>query len=247
LQAAKEQAGSAEPETGALPDFVMIGPGRCGTTFFYRLLGQHPHIEPAAKKELRFFSNHFEEGTEWYRQWFPPPRWKDGRRTITGEATPGYIYHPLVPERIEKVIPQARLITLLRNPVDRTYSAYQHRVSKGRESRTFEEAVEIDLTDGSLRLLSRSIYADHLVHWAEFIDREQLLILKSEELFERPRETLDLTLAFLGLPYWEPEVWKSGKYTVYEEMDPATRRKLEEYFESHNRRLYDFLGVDFGW
>ena len=89
LRAAKEKAGSTE--TGALPDFVMIGPGRCGTTFFYRLLGQHPHVEPAAKKELRFFSHHFEEGTEWYRQWFPPPSWKEGRRTITGEATPGYI------------------------------------------------------------------------------------------------------------------------------------------------------------
>ncbi len=240
-----------ESETGALPDFVIIGPGRSGTTFLYRLLSWHPLVEPAAKKELHFFDLLFEEGPEWYRRWFPAPKLKDGRWTITGEATPVYIFHPLVPQRMAKVIPQARLIALLRNPVDRTYSAYHHRVRKGRESRTFEEVVEADLDDGSVGLLSRSIYVDHLVRWPEFFNNEQLLVLKSEDLFESPQQTLKVVLAFLGLPEWEPEASKllgnKRNEGRYEEMDPATRRRLEEYFEPHNQRLYEFLGVDFGW
>jgi hypothetical protein len=259
LQAAKERGpegvldGSMAPrvagesEMGALPDFVIIGPGRSGTTFLYRLLSQHPLVEPAAKKEIHFFDLLFEEGAKWYRRWFPAPRLKDGRKTITGEATPAYIFHPDVPERMAKVIPRARLIALLRNPVDKIYSAYQRQVSKGRESRTFEEVIEADLDDGSVGLLLTGIYVDHLVRWSEFLSEEQLLVLKSEDLFERPRQTLKVVLEFLGLPDWEPEAWQSGKNHRYEEMDPATRKRLEEYFEPHNRRLYDYLGVDFGW
>ena len=247
LRTAKKQTEDEEPETGALPDFVVIGAGRSGTSFFYRLLNQHPHVQPAAKKELHFFDLLFDEGAEWYRLWFPEPMLVDGRTTITGEATPTYISLPLVPERMAEVVPQARLIAMLRNPVDRIYSAYHHRVRTGRESRTFEEVIETDLADGSLKLLSKSTYVDHLVRWPEFFGDEQMLVLKSEDLFERPQETLETVLAFLDLPDWQPEIWESGKKGRYDRMDPATRRRLEEYFEPHNRRLYDYLGRDLGW
>ncbi len=247
LRTAKGEATGTGAKLGALPDFVLIGPGRSGTSFFFRLLGQHPYVELARKKELHYFDLLFDEGVDWYRSWFPAPVLKDGRWTITGEATPVYIFDPRVPERMAKVVPQARLITLLRDPVDRTYSAYNHRVRTGRESRSFEEVIETELADGSVGLLSKGAYVDHLVHWSEFLDKGQLLVLKSEELFARPRESLKRALDFLDLPYWEPEDWDSPKQKRYEEMDPATRRRLEEYFEPHNRRLYDYLGKDLGW
>jgi hypothetical protein len=248
LREKKDRRTEDGPETGALPDFVVIGPGRSGTTFFYRLLNQHPLVEPAIKKELHFFDDLFDEGVEWYRGCFPQPKWKDGRQTITGEATPVYLFHPLVPERMAKIIPRAQLIALLRNPVDRTYSAYHHRVRNGRETRTFDEVIEAELDVASPELLSKGIYVDHLMRWSRYFSEEQMLVLKSEDLFERPRETLKLVLGFLDLPHWEPEVWKSGKKKRYEqEMDPATRHRLEEYFEPHNKRLYEYLGTDFGW
>ena len=247
LRAAKKGAEAEEPGTGALPDFVVIGAGRSGTSFFYNLLSQHPHVEPAAKKELHYFDLLFDEDTEWYRGWFPASTMKDGRRTITGEATPTYIFNPLVPERMAEVLPQARLVALLRNPVNRTYSAYNNQARKGREPRSFEEVVEADFADGSVGLLSKGVYVDQLVRWFEFFEREQMLVLKSEDLFENPQETLKLVLGFLGLPEWEPEAWESGKKRHYEVMDPATRRRLEEYFEPHNKRLYEYLGRDFGW
>ncbi len=93
LRTAKEQGapnGRPTPQAmdesavGALPDFFIIGAKKCGTTFLYHLLTQHPHVEHAASKEMHFFDALFDEGIEWYRRCFPSPRWKDGRRTITG-------------------------------------------------------------------------------------------------------------------------------------------------------------------
>jgi hypothetical protein len=267
------------PEGGALPDFAIIGGKKCGTTYLYHLLTQHPHVEPAAFKEPHFFDSLFEEGVEWYRRCFPTPRWKDGRRNITGEATP-YMPGRRIPERMAQVVPQARLIALLRNPVDRAYSDYQQVARTGRETRTFEEAIgvmrqrslsqEDEASDGKdsanldedSEYLSRGVYVDQLLRWSKFFPKEQMLVLKSEDLFEHQRETLKRVLAFLKLPDWEPEAAgpqrpriptfrnkrdKRNKGRYEEKMDPATRRRLERYFEPHNRRLYDYLSVDFGW
>jgi hypothetical protein len=278
-QSAPRVAG--EPGMGVLPDFVVIGGKKCGTSFFYHLLSQHPYVEPAAAKELHFFDRHFDEGLEWYRRCFPQPRWEDGRRTITGEATPGYMRSSLAPVRMARVVPQARLIALLRNPVDRAYSDYQMVLRKERETRSFEKAVGAEEAtieakvgkwrarriggedetskheedgggpdDSPRQYLSRGLYVYQLVRWSKFFDKEQMLVLKSEDFFKRPEEILKAVYAFLGLPEWEPQASKLDSNRTrrrYEPMDPATRRRLEEYFEPHNRRLYEYLGVDFGW
>ena len=243
---------AGEPEMGALPDFVVIGAAKSGTTFFYHLLSQHPYIQPAIVKEPHYFNNLFEEGTEWYRRCFPKPTWKGERETITGEASPGYIWHPLAPERMAEVVPDARLIALLRNPPDRIYSDYHQRVKNGRVNRTFEEIVQVAFDDPLHEHLSKSIYVDHLLRWSEFFPKERMLVLKSEDFFEGPVETLKVAMEFLGLPEWEPEASelhgdKRNKGEYERGMDPATRRRLEEFFEPHNLRLYDYLGRDFGW
>jgi hypothetical protein len=267
LRDAEVRRTEGEPETGALPDFVIIGEKKCGTTSLYHLLTQHPHVEPAAAKELHFFNTLFDEGTAWYRRCFPPPRWKDERRTITGEATPEYLACRPAPRRMAAVIPQARLIALLRNPVDRAYSDYQQVVRKGRETRAFKEAIGMEKTrppaegdatsehkyranlDGARRsYLSKSIYVDHLLRWSRFFSDEQMLVLKSEDFFEHPQEILNRVLDFLDLPEWKLSAWEVRNKGDYEQkMDPEIRRWLEEYFEPHNRRLYEYLGVDFGW
>jgi hypothetical protein len=270
LRAAEEGRAEDEPVTGALPDFVIIGAQKCGTTFFYHLLSQHPLIESAASKELHFFDKYFDLGVEWYRRCFPTPRWESGRRTITGEATPYYMFHPLAPERMVKVVPQARLMVLLRNPVERAYSHHQQEVRKGAETLSFDEAIEAEkvrlrgerekLLDEEhyasfehqrLSYLSRGIYVDQLRHWTKFFPREQMLVLKSENFFKSPQDVLKLALDFLDLPTSKaaPSEMGTGRNeSRYEgRMDPSTRRRLEEYFEPHNKRLYDYLGVDLGW
>ncbi len=241
---------ASESATGAMPDFLIIGAKKCGTTFLYDLMSRHPYVEPAAKKELHYFDIFFEEeGIDWYRRCFPGPRWKDGRRIITGEATP-YLDDPRVPRRMAKVLPQARLIALLRNPVQRAYSDYQQARRKGRETRTFEEAIEAEKTQlpTSSKYLSRSTYVDNLLRWSKYFGDEQMLVLKSEDLFERTQETLERALNFLDLPRWEAEATEKRNKGEHEtQMAPATRQRLEEYFGPHNERLYEHLGVDFEW
>jgi hypothetical protein len=175
-----------------------------------------------------------------------------------------------------QVVPGARLIALLRNPVERAYSDYQMVARKDREHKTFEEAVGLQepVEGGEARslnkdgqnpegedrapldedseYLSRGVYVDQLLRWAEFFPREQMLVLKSEDFFENPKQVLMAVFSFLDLPGWElgdeeiaGKKRNEGRYE--QEMDPSTRRRLEEYFEPHNRRLYDFLGTDFGW
>ena len=232
-------------DIGTLPDFVIIGAQKGGTSFLYHLLTLHPLVEPAAEKELHFFDQpeRFNRGAGWYRRCFPRVSSKDGQRSITGEATPYYLFDPPVAKRMVEIVPQARLIALLRNPVDRAYSHYQMQVKRGAEPLTFEEAIE--QRDSSY--LSRGIYVDQLLRWFEYFNKEQMLILKSEDFFKRTAETSRLMQEFLDLPYRQLDLPPRKTNDRYEPMDPATRRRLKAYFEPHNQRLYEYLGVDFGW
>ena len=148
------------------------------------------------------------------------------------------------------------MIALLRNPVARTYSAYHYRFSvrHGRASRTFEETIEtlLNRSPDKAPILRRGIYVDDLLRWSRFFGDEQMLVLKSEDFFEHPQENLDRVLDFLDLPGWEPSAaelrdTKRNRGGYEQNMEATTRRRLEDYFEPHNRRLYEFLGVDFGW
>jgi hypothetical protein len=260
----EHRAGSAT----ALPDFIVIGAQKGGTTFFYnRLTKRHPYVEGAAKKEVHFFSRHFDRGVGWYMSHFPTPTRRNGRWVLTGEASPYYLYHPHAARRAAEVVPHAKLIVLLRNPVDRAYSHYNHQVKIGHETLTsFEEAIEAEerrlrgekekmLTDENyvslsyprFSYLSRGVYVDQLKEWHRYFDEEQLLVLKSEDLFQRTQVTFRRAQRFLGLPCNEIEFKPRKGEDRYARMDPLTRKKLEIYFEPHNQRLYDYLGVDFDW
>jgi hypothetical protein len=236
---------------------VIIGAMRCGTTYLFNLLSQHPHVEPSIRKEVHYFDTNYDQGLDWYRSHFPTLAQNNKQRTITGEATPYYLAHPQAAKRVAEVLPKAKLIVLLRNPVDRTYSHHNFRAARIGEKMTFEEAVEADWNrmryDSAHRrnsFLTRSIYVDQLRQWTEFFDGKQMLVLKSENFFAHVPETLKQTLRFLNLPEWEPDLSSmsgrnSGSYK--EPMNLETRRWLEEFFEPHNQRLYEYLGTDFGW
>jgi len=241
---------------GPLPDFVVIGTQKGGTSFCYRLLTEHPLVKRAAAKELHFFDNQFAEGVGWYRRCFSEGERVDGQRTVTGEATPSYLFDPQVPERMARIVLDARLIALLRNPVDRAYSHYQMQVRRGKEARSFEEATEEEMSSGEGQgnpvdaanaYLTRGLYAEQLERFSLFANRDRLLVAKSENLFTRRLEVLGQVLNFLELPPFESTVTQPAPRATYEPIDPATRRRLEGYFEPHNERLYDLLNTDFGW
>jgi hypothetical protein len=258
-------------ELGALPDFLIIGTEKGGTTFLYWTLCQHPYVEPATEKELHFFDTRhwFEKDVSWYLSQFPSPTWRDGRKVITGEASPYYLFHPFSPRRTSTILPNVKLIALLRNPVDRAYSAYNDKAAARQEPLSFEEALaeEEERTAGELEkmladenhhspkyrkysYLSRGIYVDQLQRWHKYFAPNQLLVLRSEDLFADPIGTVEIVHQFLNLPKCEMNITsltEERNSLSYSPMAPATRQRLEQFFEPHNRRLYEYLGVDFGW
>ena len=253
-----------------LPDFIIIGGQKCGTSSLYHYLVQHPCVAPAQKKEVHFFDLSFHRGLLWYRARFAPvwSRWLAqvrGQRFVTGEASPDYIFNPHASRRVFQTVPQVKLIALLRNPVDRAYSRYHRAVEKGRESLSFEEAIQKEaqrprdkkarlLLNGNYRsavrsenYLARGIYADQLEAWLSLFPRRQILILKSEDFFADSSATLERVFRFLDLPNREIQDRRQYNKGSYPEMEPATRRWLLEYFAPHNERLYRLLGEDFAW
>jgi Sulfotransferase domain len=256
-----------------LPDFLVIGTARGGTTSLYRYLELLPGVGPAARKEIHFFDLHYRKGTAVYRCYFPTRLEKlsalrAGVPTfVTGEACPYYIFHPNVPKRVKLVVPRVKLIALLRNPVERAYSHYHLEVRAGIEKLSFEEAIdrEEERLHGEMQRMladenhisfnhqhysyrSRGLYADQVQRWLSYFPRDQLLILRSEDLFAEPAETMRRVTAFLDLPTPPPDqTYRTFNTGRYASIEPVVRRRLVDYFEPHNRRLYDFLGVNYGW
>jgi hypothetical protein len=244
-----------------LPDFLIIGGQRCGTTSLYNYLVEHPGVAPAFMKEVHFFDNRFHKGPNWYRAHFPLRE-----SQVTGEATPYYLFHPQAPARAFATVPGARLIVLLRNPIERAFSQYHHQVRMGLETLSFEEAIEREkegLAAEQNRLeadreyrsalhqtysyLARGIYVDQLRAWQRFYDRGQMLVLKSEDFYGDPPAALAQVAAFLGLPACSSGSYPRYNRGDYAELSAPLRQRLGEYFAPHNRRLYEFLGTDLGW
>jgi hypothetical protein len=176
-----------------LPNLLVIGAMKAGTTALHDYLGGHPEIFMSRRKELKFFSHdlNWRQGVGWYRSHFE----EASGHVRVGESSPYYTratQFPGVPERIASVLPDVRLIYLVRHPIERIRSAYLHRVSKGKESRSFEEAVDRDEP-----YLNDSRYAWQLDHYLKHFDRAQMLIVESERLRDERADTLARILRFL--------------------------------------------------
>jgi len=248
-----------------LPDFLVIGVMKGGTTSLFQYLAKHPGIRPPFRKEIKFFDIHYGQGLNWYRAHFPLKiRMTNG--TITGEATPYYIFHPLAAGRIATHLPKAKLIVLLRNPVDRAYSHYNHMVRVERESLSFEEALDREeerlfqeeekiIADPGYSTFAhlhysykaRGRYVEQIKKWLGLFPRDQMLFLSSEELYTNPSVTYGKALEFLGLPAWDPDNFKVFKQGGYDDLPAGSRRKLAGYFAPYNQQLHELLGMEFGW
>lgn len=254
------------------PDFFIVGGQKCGTTSLYNYLVQHPCVLPASKKEIHFFSDNFAEGYRWYKRHFPPlfdeyrRALSQRHRVVTGEATPYYLFHPHAPRRIRRLFPHAKIIIMLRNPVDRAFSHYRYHVKLGVETLTFEEAIKAEPArlQGELEhmirdegyfsfnykmfsYLNRGIYIDQVSRWFEQFPDGQILVLKSEDFFADPETRFNVVQEFLGLPRHTLSSYR--KFNVGEDVAvrTETRGRLQEYFAPHNRRLSAYLGAEFCW
>lgn len=179
--------------TFALPNLIVIGSQKCGTTSLHYYLSLHPEIFMSRQKELNFFAveGNWHKGVEWYRSHF------DGQARIYGESSPNYTQYPLwpgVPERMYSVIPEARLIFLVRDPFERLLAHYVHRVAAGTEDRSLGEALAILEPN---RYICRSQYYLQLSQFLEFYSLSNILILQQSELKYKRSQTLQRVFRFL--------------------------------------------------
>ncbi len=254
-----------------LPDFLIIGAQRCGTTSLYRYLEKHPQVIGAApSKGVHYFDVHHERSLRWYRAHFPTRRRRGraGGRAVTGEASPYYVFHPPGPDRVRAAVPNVRLILMLRDPVIRAFSQYQQEYARGFEdAETFERALELEpgrLAGERERMLAdpgydshamqhyayvaRGEYATQLEAWRARFDPDRLLVVQAEEFFTDPETAYRGVLDFLGLPVpARPPSFKAHNARPAGGMAPETRMRLAEHFVEPNRRLEELLGRRLGW
>ena len=252
-----------------LPKCFVIGVVRSGTTSLYHYLGQHPCIGSSAYDEIGYFDNNYHLGVNWYKSLFPTKFTKNKiikkhGKFLTYDVTPFYIYNPLVARRILASFPRAKIISNLRNPIDRAYSNYILMYQEGDTTKTFEEIIQIamdeieknksKLNDEAYaadtfyqNILARGFYADQLEIWFEIFQKKQILIIPSEDLALEPDQVLTKVFEFLDLPYFKIKDFTRQNKREYHPMKDKTRKLLVEFYKPYNKKLFDMLGSKFDW
>jgi len=254
------------------PTFLMIGMQRCGTTSLFRAITAHPQVVHAPfHKGVNYFDLNYHRGAEWYRGHFPVM--EIARRRTAGygepvafEASGYYLYHPFAIERIAGDMPGVKLVAMLRDPVERAFSAYKHEYARGFEWETFEQALKLedDRLIGEIDRMRadpsyesfphrhhsyrhRGHYADQLERVFAHFPRSQVHIIESEAFFDKPAAEYQRLLEFLGLRPWEPASFDRHNARPGAPMAAETRRMLEQHYQPHNERLADLLGRSPQW
>jgi hypothetical protein len=260
------------------PDFLVIGAKRGGSTSFYFDLLQHEQLCPlfpkpdhlpkaAATKGIHYFDQNYPRGEQWYRSHLPSTRARSrlakkiGAPVLTGEASPYYLYHPAAAGRAHELLPDAKLIAVLRDPVMRTYSHWKERRRQGSEPLEFIEALAAEdarLGDSATRLLAepeyhsyaheqqsyahQSEYDTALAAWLAHYPRTQLLVLASEDYYRAPQDSLDRAADFLGLRPQRVVTGEVRNAAAGKDLDPALRARLAARFAPHNHALEQLTG-----
>lgn len=257
-----------------LPSFLIVGAQRCGTTSLYRTLARHPAVLPAVlHKGAHYFDTGYANGPEWYRGHFPLllsarlAAARTGTAPITGESSPYYMFHPLAAQRIARDLPDIKIIALLRDPVERAYSAYAHELARGFETEPFERALDLEplrLAGVEERLvaepasdsrahqhhayLARGRYAPQLARLERQVGRQRLHVVDSERLFAEPERVYSGVLDFLGLPP-DPQgprlEHRNGRRRPA--LPRRLRARLEEHFRPYDEELVRWLGAPPSW
>lgn len=258
----------------SLPDFLIIGAQRAGTTSLFRYLAAHPSVIPPTlmNKGIHYFDMHFDRGPVWYRSHFPTDayrawtRRRTGGDVLTGEGSPYYVFHPLGADRIADAIPDAKVILMLRDPIARAHSQYQHEVARGFETLPFEEALacEEERLEGEEERMrhdptyvsfshqhhsyvARGRYAEQIRRWQTWYPADRFLVIDAGEFFADPDAGYRRVLEFLGLPGRSlPEYRRLNAHT-YGGMSDEAAAMLRSRFVEPNRQLVRLLGRELSW
>ena len=251
-----------------LPDFLIIGADESGAIHLYRALSAHPAVCRSVAGEVHFFDVGYTYGVRWYRAQFPTRARREAierrisNRTIAGEVSPYYLFHPFAPTRAAELVPEAKLVALLRNPVERAILRYELMTRLGREHRSLEDALmadarrleegrsfeprDYDDPNGPARhhtYLERGHYMEQLQRWYGCFDSSRILVLEARAV--TAQEGMRRTLEFLGLP--EGAEVPTIPFDSCPQIDGALWKRLSGHFAPHNERLFDLLGEQWDW
>jgi hypothetical protein len=258
--------------TRPLPDYLIVGTQRGGTTTLHHWLAAHPGVLPARlTKGVHWFDTGFGRSEAWYRSHFPSRRARGaaarrlGYEPVVGEGSPYYMFHPFAPARIASVLPDPKLLVVLRDPVERAWSQYHHETARGFEDLPFEAALEAEASRlaGEAEKLAdpRATSASHQHHsyvargrYAEQVEelwrqvgRDHVLVLFSEDLSADPVGTMAAVHRFLRLPELAPDTEKRWNLRAKPDMPSAARSFLIEAFRAPDARLAELLGRPVPW
>lgn len=253
------------------PGFILIGAQRCGTTSLFRALTAHPQVMPPTfRKGVNYFDLNYHRGAQWYRAHFPVTeiaRLRAGRHgpPVACEASGYYLYHPQAAERLGHDMPAVKLVVMLRDPVERAFSAHKHESARGYDQQDFQRALELedDRLAGEIERMRadpgyesfahrhhsyrhRGQYAEQLERVYEFFPRAQVHVIDSAAYFSQPAREYRELLAFLGLRPFEP-AFAAANARPSPPMEAKCRRMLEEHYHPHDERLAKLLGRQPGW
>ena len=259
------------------PDFVIIGAKRGGTTSLYNYLLEHPSIQPLFPgrqhiKGVHYYDSNYARGLRWYRSHFPLEVGghhlvRPGLRpAIAGEASPYYLFHPLAAERLARDFPATRIIVNLRDPVERAYSHFKEATHHGRETLSFDAALEAEkdrllgeadrimaepgyasMAHEHLSYLAQSRYLDMLPRWFSLFPREQFHITASEDFYADPDRCVNDIWRFLGLTPRKLVSRTRHNHQPAPDLRPETRQRLRDAVADHNRGLEELLRRSLPW
>ena len=246
-----------------LPDFIIVGTVRSGSTSLYYNICEHPSVLSAAYDEIGFFDSNYHLGINWYRSMFPTIKEMENveRKTgfaITGEDTPFYLWKEEAAKRIFEMNGDTKIIGIFRNPVDRAYSNYNLAVRSKTEKLTFEEAVDEEIgflknhsfresVDNKRSYLAKGIYENQIKIWFELFPREQIHLLSTEDMQKNPEETLQKAFRFLEIPDYIIKNPQKQKAAEYKKMNNETREKLVNFYKQHNKRFFKTIQKKYDW
>ncbi|MGN6793574.1 MAG: sulfotransferase family protein [Streptosporangiaceae bacterium] len=266
-------AGRLTSQARMLPGVLIVGAQRCGTTSMYRTLSQHPAMLKAVlHKGVHYFDMNYDRGMGWYRAHFPLRVSGQRAARITGdpaltfESSPYYMFHPCAADRIASDLPDVKLLVLVRDPVERAYSAYAHEIARGFETESFERALELEgerLRGEVERMAADPAYLSHAHQhqayrargrYCEQLDRlerifgaERIHVVDSGDFFAKPEPEYDAVLDYLGLRNHGYPEFERHNARPRSAMSSALSAELAAYFEPFDQRLTKWLGKIPSW
>jgi hypothetical protein len=253
-----------------LPSWIVVGAQRSGTSSLYEYLVSHPSVRRAATEEIHYFDNNYQRGMKWYQGHFAarwPGKLQQGGDATTGEATPYYMAHPLALGRVAHDLPEVKILVVLRNPVDRAYSHFQHERALGQEPvASFAEALDREperlageaermraeptyysFAHQNFSYVMRGYYAQQMEQVLALFPRRNVMVLASERLARQTLEVYEEVLGFLGLSRYALRRFPKYSALRYPPLDAAVRARLQAVFAPENERLFRLIGADYGW